>query len=119
MDKFTVRDSNGTVDVVASATAYAEALSAWVAENEADTQQLTDMVNACFDNAGGKTLSMPYLVSQVVSGLGVSPAEHKATTKRVHEHVRCMAGEGGALVIAKGKGGGVSRKSDAPVSATE
>ena len=104
--------------MVASATAYAEALTAWVAENEADTQRLTDMVNSVFDSAGGKTLPMPFLVSQAVAGLGATPQEHAAVTKRVHGHVRCMAGEGGTLVISKGKGGGVSRKS-APASEAE
>ena len=44
MDKFTVRDVNGAVDVVASAAAYTAALQAWIVENEKDTQQLTELV---------------------------------------------------------------------------
>lgn len=110
MDKFTVRNASGMVDVAASTAAYAEALTAWVAENEADTQRLTDVVNAVFDRFPGKTLPMPALLSLVVTELGATPAQYKAVTDRAHAHVRCMAGEGGTLVIAKGKGGGVSRK---------
>lgn len=109
MDKYTVRDSSGEVDVVASAEAYAQALVEWVSANEADTQQLTSLVNEVFDQTG-KTLPMPYLVSQVVSLLEATPQEHAAMTKRVHGHIRCMAGEGGTLAISKGKGGGVTRK---------
>jgi hypothetical protein len=110
MDKFTVRDSSGAVDVVASAKAYADALTAWVAENELDPQTLTDAVNAVFDRFPGQKLPMPALVSLTVSDLGVQPAEHRMMTERVHTHIRSLAGEGGSLVITKGKGGGVARK---------
>jgi|GEM_PF-5713752 hypothetical protein len=116
MDKFTVRDASGAVDVLASATKYAEALQVWVSQNEADPQHLTDVVNAVFDRYNGQTLPMPALVSQAVSDLGATPAEYAAFSKRVHAHIRGMAGEGGSLTIAKGKGGGVSRKVVEPVT---
>lgn len=110
MDKFTVRDLSGAVDVVASATKYAEALQDWVSQNEADPQRLTDVVNAVFDRFPGQTLPMPALVSLSVADLGATPSEHAATAKRVHAHIQGMASEGGSLTITKGKGGGVSRK---------
>ena len=116
MDKFTVRDSSGAVDVVASATKYAEALQTWVGENETDPQRLTDVVNAVFDRYNSQTLPMPALVSMSVADLGATPAEHGALTKRVHAHVQGMAGEGGSLTITKGKGGGVSRKAVEPAT---
>jgi len=110
MDKFTVRDSSGAVDVVASAAKYAEALSAWVAENEVDPQRLTDAVNAVFDRFPSQTLPMPALVSLAVTEFGATPQQHKTISNRIHAHIRGMAGEGGTLVVTKGKGGGVSRK---------
>jgi len=119
MDKFTVRDSSGAVDVVASATKYAEALQAWVSQNEADPQRLTDAVNAVFDRYPGQTLPMPALVSQAVTALGATPTEYAAVTKRVHAHIQGMAGEGGSLTITKGKGGGVSRKAVEPAPEAE
>lgn len=110
MDKFTVRDLSGAVDVIASATKYAEALQDWVSQNEADPQHLTDVVNAVFDRFSGQTLPMPALVSLSVADLGATPTEHMAVSKRVHAHIQGMAGKGGSLTITKGKGGGVSRK---------
>jgi len=116
MDKFTVRDTSGAVDVVASASKYAEALQAWVNENETDPELLSDVVNAVFDRYPGQTLPMPALVSLSVADLGATPAEHGAVTKRIHAHIQGMAGEGGSLTITKGKGGGVSRKAAAPAT---
>ena len=110
MDKFTVRDANGLVDVAASAVAYATALQAWVVENEADSQRLTDLVNKVFEQFAGKTLPVPAVVALVVHELGSSPADHKAMTARVHKHVQTMASTTGPLVITKGKNGGIRRK---------
>lgn len=109
MDKFTVRDASGAVDVVASATAYAEALTVWVAEHETSAERVSAAVNAVFDRFPGQKLPMPALLSMAVVELGASPAEHRALTDRVHAFVRGAAGEGGTLTIGKGKGGGVSR----------
>lgn len=110
MDKFTVRDSSGVVDVVASAAAYADALTAWVAENEADAQRLTGAINAVIDRFPGQTLHMPFLVAAAVTELGATPADHKVLTLRVHKQVQTLASENGPLTIGKGKNGGVSRK---------
>lgn len=109
MNSFTVRNSAGAVDVVASVSAYTQALQTWVSENEADVQQLTDTVNEVFDKYPSQVLPMPALVSMVVTELGATPSEHKTVTARVYAHVRCMAAEGGTLQITRGKGGGVTR----------
>ena len=106
MDKFTKRDGSGAVDLAASAKAYTDALSAWVAENEVDAAILGDAVNAVLDRFPGQTLPMPALVSLAVTELGATPQEFKALSTRVHAHIRGMA----SLKIAKGVGGGVSRK---------
>ena len=109
MDKFTVRDSSGAVDVGASAKAYTDALTAWVAANESSTDEIAAAVMAVFDRFPGQVLPMPALLSLAVTELGVAPSEHAETSKRVHLHVRSLAGEGGSLTITKGKGGGVKR----------
>lgn len=111
MDKFVVRDATGSVDVNASAAAYAVALTKWVAENEVPTDRIQAAVSAVFDRFPGQRLTMPALLSLAVVELGASPAEHKVMTDRVHAFVRASAtGENATLVIAKGKGGGVSLK---------
>ena len=107
MDKFTVRNSDGSVDVAASANAYAVALAKWVSENEIASEMIEAAVEATFDRHPGR-LPMPALLSGAVNELGAAPAQFKALTERCHAYVRGQA-EVGRLEIGKGKGGGVSR----------
>jgi hypothetical protein len=107
MDKYTVRDSSGAVDVAASANAYATALATWCAANEVDSDTIEAAVEAAFDAHPGK-LPMPALLSAAVNELGSTPAQFKTLTTRVHDYVSGQA-KLGRLEIGKGKGGGVSR----------
>lgn len=107
MDKYTVRDSSGAVDVAASANAYATALSTWCAANEVDSDTIELAVEAAFDAHPGR-LPMPALLSAAVNELGSTPAQFKTLTARVHDYVGGQA-KLGRLEIGKGKGGGVSR----------
>jgi hypothetical protein len=106
MDKYTVRDSNGSVDVAASANAYAAALANWVVENETPTADIEAAVEAVFDQH--PKLTMPTLLSHVVHELGATPEQFKALTERSGAYVRGQATLG-RLEITKGKGGGVAR----------
>ncbi len=108
MDKFTKRDASGSVDVVASATAYAEALQKWVADNEVASDTIEGAVEAVFDRFDGKRLPVPALVAMSVSELGATPEQHKALTTRVQAYVKGQK-EAGRLDVGKGKGGGVTR----------
>lgn len=107
MDKYTVRNTDGSVDVAASANAYALALANWVAENEVPATDIEAAVEAVFDQHTGK-LPMPALLNAAVNELGATPAQFKALTERCHAYVRGQALTG-RLEISKGKGGGVSR----------
>lgn len=113
MDKYTVRDESGVVDVVASAEKYAEALAAWTAENELSTEALDTAVNAVFDRYRGQNLHMPALLSMCAVEMGGDPSAFKQVTKRLHAHIRGMAASG-VLSITKGVGGGVCRVADKP-----
>lgn len=106
MDKFVVRGTDGSVDVAASAGAYALALTKWVAENEVPVTDIETAVEAVFDQH--KKLPMPALLSAAVNELGATPAQFKALTERCGSYVRGQATLG-RLEITKGKGGGVSR----------
>lgn len=106
MDKYMVRGTDGSVDVAASANAYALALTKWVAENEVPATDIETAVEAVFDQH--KKLPMPALLSAAVNELGSTPAQFKALTERCGAYVRGQAALG-RLEIAKGKGGGVSR----------
>jgi hypothetical protein len=112
MDKFTVRDATGSVDVEASAVAYGEALAAWVADNEVSSETIEAAINAVFDRYPGIRIPMPALLSQAVTELAATPDQHAALTKRCHEYVKGQA-QAGNLFVIKGKGGGVAK--DAPV----
>lgn len=114
MDKFSKLGTDGTVDVDASAQAYADALVAWKAENEIPTDKIESAVEAVFDRFPGVRLSMPALLHEAVSELHGTPAQHKALSKRVQAYVSGQCGTGdarntGRLDIQKGVGGGVAR----------
>jgi hypothetical protein len=110
MDKFTVRDSSGAVDLVASAKAHSEALAAWVAQNETPADRISAAVNAVFDRFPGQRVPMPALVSLAVMELGATLSEHRSMSQRVHAFVQ-GAVDSGTLTVLRGKGGGVARDS--------
>jgi hypothetical protein len=116
MDKFTVTGEDGSVDVTASAAAYAKALTDWKATNEVPTETIEMAVEAVFDRFPSQRLSMPSLLSMSVHELGATPDQHKALTARVHAYVKGQCGldtakNTGRVDIAIGKGGGVLRLS--------
>jgi hypothetical protein len=107
MDKFTRRGTDGSVDVAASANAYAKALTEWAALNEIPSADIEAAVEAVFDSHEGR-LPMPALLSFAVQELSSEPNQFKTLTDRVHAYVKGQA-EVGRLNIGKGKGGGVAR----------
>lgn len=114
MDKFTVFANDGSVDVAASAAAYAKALTSWKATNEVPTETIEAAVEAVFDRFPGQRLSMPALIHSALSELQAAPSQHKALTARVQSYVSGQCGLGdarntGRLDIQKGVGGGVLR----------
>ena len=108
MDKHMVRDSSGAVDVLASATAYAESLTAWCAEHEVGSDLIEAAVETVFDRHDGKLLPVPALLSFAVTELGATPEQHKTLTERVRAYVKGQTATG-RLEVGKGKGGGCSR----------
>lgn len=111
MDKYTVRGSNGSVDVTASAAAYAAALTEWVKSNEIPTDRISNAVSAVLDSFPGQRLPMPQLLSLACQKLGSTPDQFSAVSEHVRAYVRGQA-EAGSLVIVKGKGGGVGRPAE-------
>ena len=108
MDKYTKRGTDGSVDVAASATAYAAALNTWIGENEIPADQIATAVNTVLDLYPGQSVPMPALCSSAVANLNGTPAQFGALNKRVHAFVTGQK-NAGLLTVAKGKGGGVSR----------
>jgi hypothetical protein len=109
MDKYTVRGTDGAVDVAASANAYAVALTKWAAENEVASETIESAVESVFDCYSGR-LPMPALLSMAVNELGGTPDQHRVLTDRVHAYVKGQCADNtGRIDIGKGKGGGVLR----------
>ena len=114
MDKHTVRGVDGSVDVAASANAYAKALTAWVSENEIPADEIAGAVNTVLDTHGATArIPMPALLSLAANGLGATPATFKVLSDRVHAFVTGQV-DAHLLFVVKGKGGGVTRS--APVA---
>lgn len=116
MDKFTVRDSSGSIDVAASANKYATALTAWAAENEMDAEEIAGAVNTVLDRSPGRRIPMPALLSLATTELGAGADTFKVLSDRVHAYVSGQA-DAGLLFVTKGKGGGVGREAPAKKSA--
>ncbi len=112
MDKFTQRGADGSVDVAASAGAYAKALSEWVAQNEIPSDTIESAVEAAFDRFDGQRIHMPALINFALQELNATPSNTKTLTARVHAYVTGQSAKNtGRLDISKGVGGGVLRLS--------
>jgi hypothetical protein len=116
MDKFTKRGTDGSVDIAASANAYAKALTEWAAENEIPADQIESAVNAVLDAHPGQRIPMPALLSLAAQELGATPETFKVLSDRVHAYVTGQK-DANLLFVTKGKGGGVSREAPAKKSA--
>lgn len=115
MDKFTQRGADGSVDIAASANAYAAALTKWAAENEIPSEEISEAVNAVLDRHTGR-IPMPALLSLSAQELNATPETFKVLSDRVHAYVTGQT-KAGKLFVVKGKGGGVSRLAPAKKSA--
>lgn len=112
MDKYTVRGTDGSVDVGASSLAYSDALKSWVIQNEIDSEKIESAIEAIFDRFPGQRLPMPSLLSYAVADLAESPSQHASVTARCHAYVKGQCSNNtGRIDIGKGKGGGVMRLS--------
>lgn len=123
--------SDGTVDRDATLSAAGDAIDVYVAERETEEVVVSDATHALFDQYLGQTLQMPFVVNRVLSALNAQPANQQALTARIQEHIRsnsqgdknkesgAVANPDSVFVIAKGKGGGVSRRCDAKPASAE
>lgn len=108
MDKFTKRGTDGSVDIAASANAYAVALNEWCAENEVPADQIEAAVNTVLDRQAGKNIAMPALLSLASVEMNATAETFKVLSDRIHAYVTGQT-KAGLLFVTKGKGGGVSR----------
>lgn len=107
MDKFTIRDANGTVDTAASVRAYSNALAAWVSANETPVDSIERAVEAVFDTHD-KRMPTGFLVDCTMQELNVDPERFQTVSKHVVSYVKGQVASG-RIDSTKGTGGGLSR----------
>lgn len=111
---FVVRDSDGSIDTLATVAKFEGVLAQFQVERETELATIGAAVHAVFDQYKGATLNMPALVSLSLQKLNVQAETYKALHERVVAFVHDNAGENGLFRISKGKGGGVVRVCDVP-----
>jgi hypothetical protein len=111
LNTFVVRDEAGELDVDGTMEKFQGVLLQYQAERETELATIGAAVNAVFDNFRGTAINMPALTTLTLQRLNCQPETCKALTARILDYVRSNAGT--VFQIAKGKGGGVSRISDA------
>ena len=121
LPSYVVRNEKGQVDQKMTLDKFTTDLSRYCAAAETEHVVLAEKVNETFDKFKGAKLNMPALVSLTLQALSVTPENYKIMTEKVQDFVRANAGERGKAPfnIAKGKGGGVSRWADMPLSEKE
>jgi hypothetical protein len=114
ISKSLVKDSSGLYDVGASLKAVALSLTAENDKFLGDIDTVSAAVNSVFDQYRGAAISMSALQTFSLGRLSVSPAAHTEMKERVASYVKANLGT--LFTQAKGKGGGVRRIADQPVS---
>lgn len=128
----TLVTEGGKVDQDKSEAAFRGALLKYVAERETEGTLIEEAVSALFDQYKGAAINMPAVCSMTAQRLNAQPENFKVLSDRVAEYVRANSQETGnekegtlvehpdsLFIIAKGKGGGVSRRADRPVKTDE
>lgn len=107
MNKFTIRDSKGMVDVTASVAAYSQALTSWVAVNETPVEVISKAVNAVFDTHS-QPLPKSFLVTSAVREIAPEPDQYQVVSNRVSDYIKGQVNSG-EIDFLPGKGGGFQR----------
>lgn len=122
---FAVRFVDGSIDHEGTISKFANELSEFAANQEAENATISQAIHAMFDQYKGARLNMPYLTGEVLRRLEAKPDTYKVLTDKVQGFIRSQS-QGKTLddgsvenpqsvfVISKGKGGGVSRRVDQP-----
>ncbi len=125
---------NGNISLERSLEAAEAALVKYIAETETQESVLADAVNAVFDQFPGKPMAMPTLVSLAVAHLNGQPENFKVLSEKVAQYVRdhsqgknlaekgktpVWENPGSLFIVAKGYGGGVSRRETTVARPTE
>jgi len=113
MEKFTIRNEDGTINFDASAEAFRAALVAQAAEGEKLGADIETAVDAVFDEKGAR-LPKQMLIDGVLAKLGRTPENHSTLTRAVEDYLRRNTSkdkgvDGRRIAALKGQKGGLQR----------
>lgn len=120
-----VLGSDGKVDKAATLASCDSAIDKYVAQRETEQATIAECVGAIFDQYKGATLNMPFVQNEACRRLNASPANFKVLQDLAADYVRensqgakkedgTVERPDSLFLITKGKGGGVTRRADAP-----
>jgi hypothetical protein len=113
MDKYTIRNASGSVDIDASTAAFRAALTAQVAGAEALATKIEAAIEAVFDEQGAR-LPKGMLIDGALAKLGATSETHTSLTHSVEEYLRAntskdKGADGRRIAAIKGQKGGLQR----------
>lgn len=124
--------TDGRIDIEASAQAFRSAAIKRQAELETEQSEIASAVESLFDRQLGKAIAMPVLGSMVAQALNAEPENFKVLSERALDYVRANSQTTGSekegnlvqhpdslFVIGKGKNGGCYRRADRPAPAAK
>jgi len=112
---YMVRGTDGTPDTSATLNKFSADLDNYIASRETEQEVIAAAVNVVFDAHKGVRMNVPFVISQALTALNVSAHPHmfNTLTQRVHAYISDNSkGDNSLFQIAKGKGGGCSRRAD-------
>lgn len=113
MEKYTVRDEDGSVDIDASTRAFRAALVSSVASAEKLAGQIETAIDAVFDEQNGR-MPKGMLIDGALAKLGATSETHTSLTHAVENYLRVNTSkdkgvDGRRLAAIKGQKGGIQR----------
>jgi len=106
MDKHTIRNDKGEIDINASVNEYSKALSLWVKENEVNQDEISKAMDTILDRFD--LLPIQMLVQETVQELNPTPEKFNVLKKQVQGFIKAQR-EIGVLMVKTGKHGGIHR----------
>lgn len=117
LSKIVVRKA-GVINVKESVAAFKSELDALIESEKTENLVFEDAAHGAFDKSPGVAIPMPALLSQITTAMNATPENYNSLTERARKYIQnSSVGDKSVFTIAKGKGGGVRRRSDIPVEA--
>lgn len=106
---FIIRNTEGAIDINASVDNFHAELDSYVKTHRVKLRKVADSVNAVFDEHRGTPFSLSAITSFTLQRMGVKPENYDEMGTLIREYLKSDPN----FEISRGRGGGVTRLSDA------